>query len=271
VFARAVFDDAPAWTARTAQPTRSSAARTVLGLTLLLLVGVLGTLVYRDHAQLRVRAADVIESAVAFASTKLVLPVSPPTIDAPREPAEVRSIAPTVEPVAPAPAPAPAPTTANEPPIVAPIAEPSAPPTAVTAPKPPAPEQAAEPAAPPAEPQVAVPTEPSQFTFTERSITVGEGETSARIVIRRTGSLAEKESVVWWTANRSALADEDYAVLGARIETFAPGEEVRVVHVPLIADSLPEQRESFVVNLRAERPGAASAAQVEVTILDDDS
>jgi hypothetical protein len=234
---------------------------------LLLLVGVLGTLVYRDHAQLRVQATDLIESMVAFASSKLALPVSPPTVDAPREAAEVPAIAPSAEPVAPAPAP----TTANEPPIVAPIVEPSAPPVAVTAPEPAAPEQAAEPAASPVEPRAATPTEPSQFTFTERSMTVGEGETSARIVIRRTGSFAEKESVVWWTANRSALADEDYAVLGARIETFAPGEEVRVVHVPLIADSLPERAESFVVNLRAERPGAASAAQVEVTILDDDS
>jgi hypothetical protein len=229
---------------------------------LLLVVGVVSPRVYRDHAQLRVRATDLIESGLAFASSKLAQPVSPPIVDAPRE-AEFPSTAPSAEPVAPAPAPAPPPATAtaNEPPIAAPVAEP---------PAPPAREQAEAPAAPPAEPNVAA-AEPSQFTFTERAMTVGEGETSARIVIRRTGSLAEKESVVWWTANRSALADEDYAVLGARIETFAPGEEVRVVHVPLIADSLPEQRESFVVNLRAERPSAGSAAQVEVTILDDDS
>lgn len=264
--ARAVFDDeVPAWTPRTAKPARSSAARTVLGLMLLLLVGVLGALAYRDHAQLRVQAADLIESAVAFASSKLAQPVLPPTVDAPREPAAAPSTTPSAEPVVSAPA------TANEPPIAAPVAEPPAPAVVATAPEPSAPARETEPAAAPAEPKVAAPTEPSQFTFTERSMTVGEGETSARIVIRRTGSLAEKESVVWWTANRSALADEDYAVLGARIETFAPGEDVRVVHVPLIADSLPEQRESFVVNLRAERPGAASAAQVEVTILDDDS
>ena len=130
------------------------------------------------------------------------------------------------------------------------------------------------PVAEPRQPEVAAAAPaigPSRFAFTARTMSVGEGETSARIVIRRTGSLTEKESVVWWTANRSALADEDYAVLGARFEVFSPGEEVRVVHVPLIADSMPEQRESFVVNLRAERPGAGSAGQIEVTIVDDDS
>ena len=100
---------------------------------------------------------------------------------------------------------------------------------------------------------------------------MSEGETSARIEIRRTGSLAAEASVVWWTADRTALADEDYAVLGARAEKFAVGEASKVIYVPLVADSIAERRESFVVNLRPDRAGAGAGAQVEVIVLDDDS
>jgi hypothetical protein len=249
----------------------------VLGLVLLLLVAVQGAIVYRDHARLRVQAADLIESGIAWAASVLPRQAAPPQPTV----AEVRP-----QPPAPAAAPAAVPSVAppespaNEPPAAAaaesPVASttaappgPEESPVASTTTPPPVPAESEQPVAP-VEPKVAAPPEPSRFTFAGRAVTVGEGETSARIVIRRTGSLAEKESVVWWTANRSALADEDYAVLGAQIETFAPGEELRAVHVPLIADSMPEQRESFVVNLRAERAGAASAAQVEVTIVDDD-
>ena len=220
-----------------------------------------------------------MESAVAAASAewaKLRTPaaappqVAPQTV-APPTVAEMRPAVPAATPSSGEPA---QPVTAAAPPQV-PAAEPSAPARSTEPPVQNAREgSVAPPAAEARQPQVAaaVPAvEPSRFAFAERSMTVSEGETSARIAIRRTGSLAEKESVVWWTANRSALADEDYAVLGARIEVFAPGEEVRVVHVPLIADSMPEQRESFVVNLRAERPGAGSAGQLEVTIVDDDS
>ena len=100
-------------------------------------------------------------------------------------------------------------------------------------------------------------------------MTVSEGEARARIEILRTGALDAEASVVWSVADRSALGDEDYAVLGARIASFAVGEASKVVYVPLVADSVAERRESFVVNLRADRAGAAS--QLEVVVLDDDS
>lgn len=105
--------------------------------------------------------------------------------------------------------------------------------------------------------------------FAERTLTVSEWEGSARVVIRRTGSLDEEASVVWWTTDGTAVADEDYAVLGARVARFAAGEDTQVLHVPLIADSLPESRESFVVNMRGERAGGA-ATRLEVVVLDDD-
>jgi len=105
--------------------------------------------------------------------------------------------------------------------------------------------------------------------FAERTLTVNEWEGSARVLIRRTGSLDEEASVVWWTTDGTAVADEDYAVLGARVARFAVGADTQVLHVPLIADSLPESRESFFVNVGAARAGGA-ATQLEVVVVDDD-
>jgi serine/threonine protein kinase len=271
LFARGAIDSAPqTWVLRQPPSRRSSPARTVLGLALLLALAVPAVLVYRDHARLRVQAADLIETGAAVASEEIAkwqarsAPPQPSAADtravppaAQDRPAAAPAVV-TIEPVAPAPAESTADNAANQ----AVVADPVPPNTqeatvATAAPSPTVTSLAAAPAG------------PARFTFAERTVTVGEGETSARIVIRRTGSLAEEASVAWWAADRSALADEDYAVLGARIERFAPGEESRAVHIPLIADSVPEQRETFVVNLRSE--GTGSAAQVEVVVLDDDS
>jgi hypothetical protein len=89
------------------------------------------------------------------------------------------------------------------------------------------------------------------------------------VLIRRTGPLDEEASVVWWTTDGTAVGDEDYAVLGARVARFAVGQDSQVLLVPLIADSLPESRESFFVNLGGARAGRA-AMQLEVVVLDDD-
>jgi hypothetical protein len=90
-----------------------------------------------------------------------------------------------------------------------------------------------------------------------------------RVLIGRTGSLDEPASVVWWTTDGTAVADEDYAVLGARVARFAVGADTQVLLVPLIADSVPEPRESFFIDLGAERAGGP-AMQLEVVVLDDD-
>src|SRR5690606_27795840 len=112
---------------------------------------------------------------------------------------------------------------------------------------------------PAAAPVVASP----RFAFVERTLTVNEGEGSVRVLIRRSGPLEEEANVVWWTTDGTAVGDEDYAVLGARVARFRAGEDTQVLYVPLIGDSLPEPRESFTVHIRAERAGGA-AMQLEV-------
>jgi serine/threonine protein kinase len=244
---------------------RGSLVRTMLGV---LLAAGLAAFAYLNYAWLRDRATNFIEVAVA-----LVLPRIAPTAVTPVA-TEPVAAPPAAEPVAPSPA--------AEPPAAPPVAatEPAAPPLPVSAPAPEpepgpttlAPASADPPAPvqpPPRQPAAAAVAASPRFVFAERGVTVNEWEGSARVSIRRTGSLDEEATVVWWTTDGTAVADEDYAVLGARVARFAVGEDTQVLHIPLIADSLAESRESFFVNLGGERAGRA-VTQLEVVVLDDD-
>lgn len=102
-----------------------------------------------------------------------------------------------------------------------------------------------------------------RFSFERDSLTVREGDVAARIVIRRSGDLSSAAEVSWSAASGTAVADRDYADLGARIERFAPGESSRTVYVPLTNDSVPEPARSFRVVLDGD-------TEIRVEILDDD-
>ncbi len=151
-------------------------------------------------------------------------------------------------------------------------AEPGAP--AATAPiEPPPPPVIAE-QRPAAAPSVAraAPAGPTRFSFPQSVTSVREGDVAARIVIRRSGDLSGAASVSWWTVDGTALADSDYADLGARIERFEPGEASRTVYVPLTNDAVAEPAKSFGVRL-GRRDGAAageSTWEMRVDVVDDD-
>jgi hypothetical protein len=104
---------------------------------------------------------------------------------------------------------------------------------------------------------------PVRFAFERDALSVREGDVAARIVIRRSGDLSGTAEVSWSTADGTAVADRDYADLGARLERFQPGESSRTIYVPLSNDSVPETARSFRVLLEG---GAA----IRVDILDDD-
>jgi serine/threonine protein kinase len=223
---------------------RGSPVRTILGL---VLAAGFVSFAYLNHAWLRDRAAGFIETTAA-----LVLPRSVPTAAAPVA-TEPPAAPPPTEPATPAP------------PVAASTTEPEPAPTTLA----PAPSDLPAPEASPQQPAAPAGTAPPRFVFAERTLTVNEWQGSARVLIRRTVSLDEEASVVWWTTDGTAVGDEDYAVLGARVARFAVGEDTQVLHVPLIGDSVPEARESFFVNLGGERAGRA-AMQLEVFVLDDD-
>jgi hypothetical protein len=109
---------------------------------------------------------------------------------------------------------------------------------------------------------------PTRFDFQQPVVTVREGDVAARIVIRRSGDLAGAAEVSWWTTEGTAVADRDFADLGARIERFTPGEASRTVFVPLTNDSVREPTKSFTVVLG--RGEGEIAARAQVSIADDD-
>ncbi|HEX6993925.1 MAG TPA: Calx-beta domain-containing protein [Gammaproteobacteria bacterium] len=113
--------------------------------------------------------------------------------------------------------------------------------------------------------------DPAAF-FVEREITASEGQTVVPVEIRR-GDASAQSAVLWWTADGTATAGNDYADLGSVIESFAPGEAARTVFIPITNDSLPERRESFVVYLAppsADGRPRNEPQSARITIVDDD-
>jgi hypothetical protein len=108
---------------------------------------------------------------------------------------------------------------------------------------------------------------PARFAFQQPVLSVREGDVAARITIRRSGDLSGATEISWWTADGTAVADRDFADLGARIERFAPGEASRTVFVPLTNDAAPEPDRSFSVLLG--RAGV-TVDELRVDIVDDD-
>jgi hypothetical protein len=127
---------------------------------------------------------------------------------------------------------------------------------------------------PAAQPAAVASPEPGPETFeAERSVVVvSESAASAAITVHRHGGGGGSSSFVWWTSDGTAVANEDYVDLGAKVEKMAPGEESRTIFIPIVHDSTPEHQESFYVNLRAGREGKPlePTQRVEVVIVDDD-
>ena len=126
-------------------------------------------------------------------------------------------------------------------------------------------------------PEASLPTEPSpiptplSFAFAQDAVTVSEADSMASIVVERSGGIGDEASMVWWTGEGTASANDDYADLGTRTETFAADQDSLTVYVPLVSDALIEQRESFNVYLSWESAPSEAVETLEVFVIDDDS
>src|SRR5262249_29578750 len=124
-------------------------------------------------------------------------------------------------------------------------------------------ELAPQQASPPQELARTPPT-PETFEFEEQVVSVSEAQAVAKVTIRRRGGTLAPSSVVWSTADGTAVADSDYAGFGPTVEQFAAGETTRKIYIPIIGDALAEGPESFYVELNG------GEQRVEVVIVDDD-
>jgi hypothetical protein len=239
---------------------------------LLVSAAVLVAVTFFAHDKLRSATADLFALAAPLVETdRSQLPVQSP---AERE-------------LAASPAPSEPPATASilesAPPDVAPEQEPRVATTGIVESAPdvvaPQPVAGAEIAVvPPSDPAPATP-EPTvagvageveaQFRFAESVVAVPESDPAARVVLVRSGDASSSETIVWWTTDGTAVADEDYADLGERTETLARGEVERELFVPLIQDTVPESTETFTVHVgrydqRSRHLDLVSSVRVEI-------
>lgn len=102
-------------------------------------------------------------------------------------------------------------------------------------------------------------------------VSVSERDGAVLVSLPRAGY--STSSLIWWTSEHTATADEDFIHLEAQLVSGSQSEDATVVHVPLVNDGLPEPPESFFVSLGFRDPGDGHIeriATVRVDILDDD-
>ena len=134
-----------------------------------------------------------------------------------------------------------------------------------------APRNIAPPPAPVPAPAPEPPPGPEEFSFGLTKFAVSEGAASADILVVRSGDMRRASAVTWWTSDGTATAGEDYANLGRVVVKFAPNEQNRGIHIPIVGDRKVEGPENFYVNLA---PGNGATGEpterLEVVINDDD-
>lgn len=109
-----------------------------------------------------------------------------------------------------------------------------------------------------------------EFSAPEYSISENFVTGSATITIRRTGSIQLPATITFATADLTATAGADYSTVNTTV-TFAPGESMRTIAVPISDDSIVEGDERIRLTLTnligSGRFGTASAT---LTIVDND-
>ncbi len=110
------------------------------------------------------------------------------------------------------------------------------------------------------------------FAFSAASYSVGEGAGSAPITITRSGSTTVPDSVHFATANGSATAGSDYTPVSQDV-SFAAGETVKTVSIPVTNDGLLESSETVSLELSSPSAGATigSPSTATLTIQDNDA
>ncbi|MCG8037556.1 MAG: S8 family serine peptidase [Candidatus Thiodiazotropha taylori] len=111
----------------------------------------------------------------------------------------------------------------------------------------------------------------SLLIFNESQYSVDENTNRLIVTVRRVGSSEGEVSVEYTTSDDDAEAGADYISQSGRL-TFADGETLRTIEIPIINDRDDEENEDFQILLSDVRGNAALGQQneVEVVILDDD-
>lgn len=112
---------------------------------------------------------------------------------------------------------------------------------------------------------------PGVLAFSTSTYTVSESGTSITIPVYRTTGVGGSVSVSYVTSDGTATAGADYTATSGVI-TFADGDSIENITIPIIQDSLTESSETFSLTLSSPTGGASlgSIFSTTITITDDD-
>src|ERR1700730_15921 len=111
----------------------------------------------------------------------------------------------------------------------------------------------------------------AQILVSVDDIVVGEKDGFAEFVVRLNAPSAASVSVNYFTSNGSAVASSDYIGINTNTLTFAPGEMVKTVRVPIVDDTAVEPTESFFFVLSSPTGGVIGNTYALATIIDNDA
>jgi hypothetical protein len=102
------------------------------------------------------------------------------------------------------------------------------------------------------------------------NITVGENDRFAEFVVRLNAPSTNLVSVNFSTGNGTALNGSDFTADSGTL-TFAAGETVKTVRVPIINDTTVESKEDFFFNLSSATNAVIGNDSALATIIDNDA
>ena len=113
---------------------------------------------------------------------------------------------------------------------------------------------------------------PPPPTISISDVTVGEGDsgtTQAVFTVSLSANSSQTVTVDYATADGTAITLDDYASASGTLP-FDPGETIKTISVPVSGDTLNEDDETFVLDLRNSTNASILDAQGQGSILNDD-
>jgi hypothetical protein len=95
---------------------------------------------------------------------------------------------------------------------------------------------------------------------------VPPAESTAEVVVRRSGNVQGNASFHWWTESGTAKPGQDFMPVAPREESMGSGKGAVNLHIPLVSDSTRQQPKSFYVVISDPSDGATLGART-VTIV----
>jgi hypothetical protein len=110
-------------------------------------------------------------------------------------------------------------------------------------------------------------------SLTSATATAYESRRGVTLQAKLVGEAEGPVEIVWWTSDGTALAGDDYASFGRRIEAISSRDSTATLYVPLTQDVIAEPRKRFYVHIEAATDGVEPGAimRAEVTLIDDDT